>query len=193
MYAKLKGTVQDIFLDFIIVDVAGIGFKVEIIENNFLVDSDVDLYVYTHVRENEIRLFGMKDRNQYLLFTDLIDISGVGPKMALTILSQLSFDEILSAVSAKDVKSLKVKGVGTKTAQRIVIDLTSKLDKYSWTTGVKSHSYSDEFVAQTKDTLQNLGFGSHEIVNILKDYASEQKPEELETIVKFALKYIKNK
>ncbi len=194
MYAKLKGTVEDIFQDFIILDVNGVGYKVEVIHKGFLVGQEIELYIHTHVRESEIRLFGLAERNQYLLFTDLIDVSGVGPKVALAILSQLSNDEILTAISSKDVNSLKVKGVGNKTAQRLVIDLSSKIDKYQWANnGTTTPSFSEEFLDQTKDALKELGFGTTEISKIIKEYSKEQNPEQLESIVKFALKYIKNK
>jgi len=193
MYAKLKGTVTDIFSGFLILEVADVGYRVETVDNNFLVGQEVDLYIYTHVRETEIRLFGMSNKDQYMLFTDLIDISGVGPKMALTILSQLSYEAILSAIESKSADSLKVKGVGGKTAQRIVIDMSSKLDKYNWVKGQQGVSYDEEFVSQTKDALQNLGFSYNEITSIIKEYAKQQQPQELERIVKFALKYIKKK
>lgn len=193
MYAKLKGIVTDVFPDFLIVEVADVGYRVETVDNNFLMGQQVDLYIYTHVRENEIRLFGMSSKDQYMLFTDLIDVSGVGPKMALTILSQLSYQTILSAIESKDAKALKVKGVGGKTAQRIVIDMASKLEKYNWVKGSTGISYDEEFISQTKDALQNLGFSHSEIVSILKEYAQQQQPQQLEMVVKFALKYIKNK
>ena len=80
MFAKLKGTILEIFPSFIILDVAGVGYKVETISQDFLEGQDVELYIHTHVRETEIRLFGMKRKEEFMLFTDLIDVSGVGPK-----------------------------------------------------------------------------------------------------------------
>jgi len=193
MYAKLKGVVIDIFSDFLIIEVSNVGYRVETIKNDFLVGQKIELYIYTHVRETEIRLFGMDNRNQYMLFVDLISISGVGPKVALTILSQLSYESILSAIESQNIDLLKVKGVGKKTAQRIVIDMSSKLEKYNWVNDQQGVVYNEEFNLQSKEALRDLGFSYNEISSIIKEYTKQQQPQELEIIIKFALKYIKKK
>ncbi len=193
MYAKLKGVVVDIFSDFLIIEVSNIGYRVETIKSDFLVGQEIELYIYTHVRETEIRLFGMDNRNQYMLFIDLISISGVGPKMALTILSQLNYESILSAIESQNTDLLKVKGVGKKTAQRIVIDMSSKLEKYNWVNDQQGVVYNEEFNLQSKEALRDLGFSYNEISSIIKEYTKQKQPQELEIIIKFALKYIKKK
>jgi len=193
MLAKLKGRITDIFADFLILTVGDVGYRVETVSRDFIVDQEVELYIYTHVRENEIRLFGMKSKEQYLLFIDLIAISGLGPKLALTILDQLSYDTILSAVAAKNSETLKVKGVGKKTAERIVIEMSSKLEKYNWQNSTVVNGYSEDFLVQSKDALKNLGFSHNEIASIMREYGKTDQTESLESLIKFALKFINKK
>lgn len=190
MFAKLKGKISDIFGDFIILDVADVGYRVETIQNEFLVGEEKSFFIYTHVRENEIRLFGLKTKNEYLLFVDLIGISGVGPKLAQNILRQIPFETIMSAISDKNIDTLLVKGVGKKTAQRIIIDMSSKLENYSWDSSTVKNNLSNEFKAQSQQALQNLGFNRDEINNIIKEYSVNYTEEKLELLVKFALKHI---
>jgi len=193
MLAKIKGTITDIFPDFIIVSNSDLGYKVETVEQDYLVGQEVELFLHTHVRETELRLFGFRKREQFLLFTDLISISGVGPKLALTLLSSLPFDAILNAIENKDITTLKVKGLGQKTAQRIIIDMTSKLSQYKWEQSGQKMVFSEDFISQATGALENLGFGNNEIKRIVREYSvAEENVEDLSKIVKFALKYIKS-
>ena len=190
MFAKLKGTITDIFSDFIILEVRDVGYRVETIQSDFLVGEEKSFFIYTHVRENEIRLFGLNTENQYLLFVDLIGISGVGPKLAQNILKQITFESIMSAIADKNIDTLLVKGVGKKTAQRIIIDMTSKLENYSWEGASGQKSLTQEFKTQAQQALVNLGFSKDEIKEIIKEYGVIHSEEKLELLVKFALKFI---
>ncbi|HRN86490.1 MAG TPA: Holliday junction ATP-dependent DNA helicase RuvA [Candidatus Dojkabacteria bacterium] len=190
MFAKLKGTISDIFSDFIILDVGDVGYRVETIQNEFLVGEEKSFFIYTHVRENEIRLFGLDTKNQYSLFVDLIGISGVGPKLAQNILKQIPYESIMSAIADKNIDTLLVKGVGKKTAQRIIIDMTSKLEKYTWEGFTSQNNLSQEFRSQAQQALQNLGLSKDEIRDIIKEYGVNHTEEKLELLVKFALKFI---
>ena len=190
MFAKLKGTITDIFSDFIILEVRDVGYRVETIQSDFLVGEEKSFFIYTHVRENEIRLFGLNTENQYLLFVDLIGISGVGPKLAQNILKQITFESIMSAIADKNIDTLLVKGVGKKTAQRIIIDMTSKLENYSWEGASGQKSLTQEFKTQAQQALVNLCFSKDEIKEIIKEYGVIHSEEKLELLVKFALKFI---
>lgn len=193
MLAKIKGIITDIFPDFIIVSNSDLGYKVETVESDYLVGQEVELFLHTHVRETELRLFGFRKREQYLLFSDLLTISGVGPKLALTLLSSLPFDTILNAIENKDISTLKVKGLGQKTAQRVIIDMTSKLNNYKWEQSGQKVVFSDDFISQATGALENLGFGNNEIKIIVREYSMvDENIEDLSKIVKFALKYIKS-
>lgn len=190
MFAKLKGTISDIFSDFIILDVGDVGYRVETIQNEFLVGEEKSFFIYTHVRENEIRLFGLDTKNQYSLFVDLIGISGVGPKLAQNILKQIPYESIMSAIADKNIDTLLVKGVGKKTAQRIIIDMTSKLEKYTWVGTTSRNSLTPEFKTQAQQALHNLGLSNDEIKDIISEYSTNHSEEKLELLVKFALKFI---
>lgn len=190
MYAKLKGKIIDVFPEFVIIDVNGIGFRVETVKSGYIEMQEVELYVYTHVREQDIRLFGFETRQEYLLFMDLIEISGIGPKSALILLSELSVDQVLNAINEKDESSLKVKGVGKKSAQRIIIEMASKIDKYNWDSTLAQTSGDKQFISEAKEALKDFGFDKKEIDKIIKDYYDNNGEERLEDLVKYALKYI---
>lgn len=190
MYAKLKGKIIDIFPEFIILEVNNVGYKLEAYNHDYMIDQEVELYIYTHVREQEISLFGFKAKKQYLLFMDLIGISGIGPKSALVLLSEISVDEVLTAIAEKDDDRLKVKGIGKKTAQRIIIEMSNKVENYQWEYNSDSLKISNEFRTEARDALLGLGFQSSEINTILDNYSKEGGPEELEELVKYALKLI---
>ncbi|MCA9379571.1 Holliday junction branch migration protein RuvA [Candidatus Dojkabacteria bacterium] len=190
MFAKLKGTISDIFADFIILDVGNVGYRVETVQNEFLVGEEKSFFIYTHVRENEIRLFGLNTKNEYLLFVDLIGISGVGPKLAQNILKQIPYASIMSAIADKNIDTLLVKGVGKKTAQRIIIDMTSKLEKYTWDGASSQNNLTPEFKNQAQQALLSLGLSKDEIKDIIKEYGLNHTEEKLELLVKFALKFI---
>ncbi len=194
MLAKIKGTIIDVFPDFIVIDNSGMGYRVETAEKDYLLGQAVDLFIHTHVRETELRLFGFRRREQFLLFSDLLEISGVGPKLALTLLNSLTFDVILNSIESKDVSTLKVKGLGEKTAQRIVIDMFPKLNNYIWLHTEKGMSFSEDFISQATDALMNLGFARNEIKNTLKEYSEDaDRPEDLSILVKYALKNLRVK
>jgi Holliday junction DNA helicase RuvA len=190
MFAKLKGTISDIFADFIILDVGNVGYRVETVQNEFLVGEEKSFFIYTHVRENEIRLFGLNTKNEYSLFVDLIGISGVGPKLAQNILKQIPYASIMSAIADKNIDTLLVKGVGKKTAQRIIIDMTSKLEKYTWDGASSQNNLTPEFKNQAQQALLSLGLSKDEIKDIIKEYGLNHSEEKLELLVKFALKFI---
>ena len=188
MFAKLKGKIDEVLNNnYIIVDVDGVGYGVEAL-GSYLEGTEVSLYIYTHVRENEIKLFGFQAKDQYNLFMDLINISGIGPKSAIVILDKLSVDEILNSVEKKDAKSLAVKGVGKKTAERIIVEMSNKLDKYHYNALI--NKYSIDFEKEALGALINLGFDRSEIKNILENYKNTEGEDNIAHLVKFALKYI---
>jgi Holliday junction DNA helicase RuvA len=116
----------------VIVDVGGVGYRLFVSLNSFYAlppkDSEATLHVHTVVRDDAIHLYGFVDHNEKEAFAKLIGVSGVGPKVALSILSGVSPDELWLAVAARDAKSLtKAPGVGKKTANRLVLELEGKL------------------------------------------------------------------
>jgi Holliday junction DNA helicase RuvA len=131
MIDYLKGTLAHRETDYVVVDVGGVGYRV-FCPNPYGIqvsdDSRVTLFIHYHVREDAILLFGFPAREEQALFRRLLDVSGVGPRVALGILSAGRPEAIISAIYQEDITFLtRLPGIGKKTAQRIVLDLKDKL------------------------------------------------------------------
>jgi Holliday junction DNA helicase RuvA len=132
MIAFLRGRVLDKFPNRIILDVSGVGYEVHVPLSTYYeigeAGSDVSLRVHTHVREDSLQLFGFLTPLEQLLFERLIGISGIGPKLAVAVLSGIDSRELVVAVQRADVARLtRIPGVGKKTAERIVLELKDRL------------------------------------------------------------------
>ncbi len=131
MIAYIKGKVTFIQEDSIIIDVQGIGYEI-ICPNPFVFQSylqkELFIYTYHHVREDIQCLYGFKDEDEKQLFTQLISVSGIGPKSAIAILGSVHVPDFVAAVESEDEKYLtQFPGVGKKTARQIILDLKGKL------------------------------------------------------------------
>lgn len=131
MIYSVKGTLIHLESGFAVVECGGVGYKVNTTtttQKELKLNSTVTLFTYMHVREDAMELFGFYSKGELSAFKMLISISGVGPKVALAILSELSSEQIAIAVSASDYKTLtRASGVGPKLAQRIVLELKDKI------------------------------------------------------------------
>lgn len=134
MIGRLTGELVEKLPPTLMIDVAGVGYEVEASMNTFYKLPDVGTFVtlYTHfvVREDAQLLYGFADKQERSLFRQLIKVNGVGPKLALTILSGISAPEFVRCVHAEDTAALvRLPGVGKKTAERLIIEVKDKLDK----------------------------------------------------------------
>ena len=134
MIAYLRGTVRFKRPSRVVLDVNGVGYDITIPVSTFYTLEDegreAALHIHTHVREDAIALYGFKSEREKTLFEKLIGVSGVGPKLAITILSGLEFDELIAALRKGDLVALThMPGVGKKTAERLVLELREKLDE----------------------------------------------------------------
>ena len=132
MIAYLRGRLLDKRPTQVIVDVNGVGYNVHIPVSTFyqLGDrgSEAKLYIHTHVREDALALYGFLTEKEKILFEKLITVSGIGPRVAITVLSGLEADELTTAIRQGDVARLtRVPGVGRKTGERMVLELREKL------------------------------------------------------------------
>jgi holliday junction DNA helicase RuvA len=132
MIAQLRGTLDDKRPNQVVVDVGGVGYLVHIPLSTFYalgdLHSSVALLIYTHVREDAISLYGFLSAHEKHLFELLISASGVGPVLALKILSGMSVDDLVPAIRAGDLARLtRIPGVGRKTAERMIVELRDKL------------------------------------------------------------------
>ena len=134
MYSYLKGKITESGENYIVVENNGIGYELNVSANAVCELSkqsgDVKVYCYLSVREDGVSLFGFSSEREKSMFLQLIGVSGVGPKLALTALSGMTTEQFAAAIVRSDVKALsKIKGVGKKTAERIVLELRDKVSK----------------------------------------------------------------
>jgi Holliday junction DNA helicase RuvA len=133
MIAFLRGALLEKHPNSVIVDVAGVGYEVAISVSTYstLPDtgSEVKLRIHTHVREDTFALFGFLTADEKSLFEKLISVTGIGPKLAMSVLSGLATPDLVSAIRASQTDRLvRIPGVGKKTAERIVLELRDKLE-----------------------------------------------------------------
>lgn len=136
MIGRIRGTVVEKQPPEILIDVGGVGYEIQIPMTSFyqLPDIGMEACVYTHfvVREDAQLLFGFADKNERAVFRELIKANGVGPKLALTILSGMSGQQFMYCVGNEDITALvKLPGVGKKTAERLVIEMRDRFKKLS--------------------------------------------------------------
>jgi len=134
MIASLKGVLSHKSIDAIIVDIHGIGYNVAVPLSTFYklpdAGSQVELVIHTHIAQDSVKLFGFLDRSEKDIFQLLISISGIGPRLAINILSGISPEDLSGAISEKDLdKLVGIPGVGRKTAERMIFELKDKIIK----------------------------------------------------------------
>lgn len=178
-----------------VVDVGGVGFELAITEKDrealSPTDDDVLFYTYLYVREDRLSLFGFLHRDDRGLFLKLIDVTGVGPKLALGMMSLHPAAQIVAAIRRGDVSFLKsLPGLGKKTAERLVMELGEKLDDLTGVEAgtVESASVRDEVIL----ALTTLGMTRHAAENALDKMKWKPEPDgttNVEAVVKEALKY----
>ena len=176
MIGALKGTVAQLEADYCIIDTAGgVGYRVFMPGAHLAqltMGKEIRVHVHTAVREDAIMLYGFLSREYYDLFEILLTVSGVGPKMALGILSAIKPDAFYLAVRNKDVKMLvKLPGVGKKTAERMLLELKDKISGSAGGTDEIQETVEaggSGAVAEAIEALVSLGYTNSEIMPVLK-------------------------
>ena len=133
MIAHLRGLLLSKAPNLAVIECAGVGYELAISVTTFTAlvaeGAEASLHVHTHVREDQIALFGFAEAQEKRLFEKLLTISGIGPKLAITVLSGISADRLVMAIRGADHAALtKVPGIGKKTAERVVLELKDKLE-----------------------------------------------------------------
>ena len=136
MIAHLSGTLLSKQATSVIVDVAGVGYEVTIPVSTFYdledVGGNVQLRIYTHVREDALQLYGFKTARERELFLKIISVTGIGPKLGITLLSGMSADELIASIRTNNLARLTlIPGVGRKTAERLIMELREKVAELS--------------------------------------------------------------
>jgi len=165
MIAFLRGRVLDKQPNRVVVEVGGVGYEVHVPLSTFYEigeeGADVALRVYQHVREDALQLYGFLTELERQLFERLIGISGIGPKLAIAVLSGMDPRDLIAAVQRADVARLTgIPGIGKKTAERIVLELKDRLAQLAApvAAGPSPASAADRLRADLLSALQNLGY-----------------------------------
>lgn len=175
MIAFLRGRVVEKHPNRVIVDVAGVGYDVSVPLSTFYVTgeagADIVLRVHTHVREDQLALFGFATSLELAVFERLIAVSGIGPKLGLAVLSGIEPLELVKAIQRGDIGRLtRIPGVGTKTAERIVLELRDRLPKAVEAAGLGAPAATagDAVRDDLVSALSNLGYHRQAIDKVLE-------------------------
>jgi Holliday junction DNA helicase RuvA len=189
MIANLKGRIEAIGKDYLIVGVGGIGFKVYV-PTSFLETSEglgrqVELFTHLHVRENELTLYGCSSEDELALFELLLGVSGVGPRVALAMLSTMPPDSLRLAIAQGNAEMLtRVPGIGPKMAKKIIFSLKDKVEVEF---GPEAVPFLTEADAEVIAALTSLGYSVVEAQAALQSLPAEEM--EIEERVRLALAY----
>ena len=198
MIGFLKGKIADTGENYILLDVNGVGFELIATSNavyKYMTETgEVTIDTYMNVREDAITLFAFENKQEKQLFNLLITVSGVGPKMAISILSGTSCNDICFAIANNDTSMLsRIKGLGKKTAEKIILELKEKVGNLSDLTGKTSAislSNQNNFTSpETEDAVQALMGLGYNRTDALKFVEKVAKPEmKAEEIIRLCLK-----
>ncbi len=198
MIAQLRGTLADKRPNQVLVDVGGVGYLVHIPVSTFYalgdLHSNVTLLIHTQVREDAISLYGFLSSREKHLFELLISASGVGPVLALKILSGMSVDDLVPAVRSGDlVRLTRIPGVGRKTAERIVVELRDRLAAMETPESARQPVATVGAAADVISALLNLGYderAAEQAVERAGIDGAAKSPESFETLLRAALQQL---
>jgi Holliday junction DNA helicase RuvA len=195
MIAQLRGMLGDKRPNQVLVDVGGVGYLVHIPLSTFYalgdLHSSVTLLVYTHVREDAIALYGFLSAREKHLFELLISASGVGPVLALKILSGMSVDDLVPAVRAGDLARLtRIPGVGRKTAERMVVELRDKLAAVEVPGGTSQPTPATGVAGDVVSALLNLGYEQRAADHAVEQAGKKGAPDSFEALLRAALQHL---
>ena len=193
MISYLEGDIKDLTPTYLILDCNGVGYHLNISLNTFskiesLSIKKLKIFTHLHIREDAHTLFGFFEKEERKVFRLLISVSGVGASTGMMILSSLNPFEISQAVSLEDINTLKsIKGIGLKSAQRIIIDLKDKIKGVDATENNLSDNHNIK-KKQALSALETLGFSAKQSNKVLDKILSESPDTSVEELIKLSLK-----
>lgn len=191
MYEYLKGKLDSIHEDYIVVDVNGIGYKVFTSQNtirNVAVDSITKIFTQLIVKEDDMVIYGFDTKDELQMFKLLNTVSGVGPKAAVGLLNQFKSQDIALAIISKDTAKLtKAQGIGKKTAERIILELKDKIDTESAISVQSAGSFGGD-VSQVIEALTSLGYNYSDAAQAVSKLKNKEAP--IDTMIKEALRIL---
>jgi holliday junction DNA helicase RuvA len=202
MIAHLSGTLLSKQATSVIVDVSGVGYEVTIPLSTFYdledLGSAVQLRIYTHVREDALQLYGFKTARERELFLKIISVTGIGPKLGITLLSGMSADEMIASIRTNNLARLTlIPGVGRKTAERLIMELREKVadlssaqleEELGAKTEVSAEATEDVVRADALSALLNLGYQRSGAEKAIDAALSEGGDITVESVLRRSLK-----
>ena len=176
MIAFLVGIIEEKREDCVLLDVNGVGYELGISKNTYLSlpteGETIKLFTYMSVREDGVALFGFSSRDEKELFLKLTSVSGIGPKVAVGILSGLPLSELVIAIIKQDMRALSsIKGLGKKTAERLCLELKDKLSPVGEMSETQTFEYDEDALTLATETLISLGINKNEAYLLAKSHA----------------------
>lgn len=193
MIARLAGTLLDLKTDRVVLDVHGVGYELAIPLGTFSalppVGENAVLYVHTHVREDALSLFGFATPQEKYVFERLLSVSGIGPKVALTVLSGLPLPELVGAIASQNARLLStIPGVGKKLAERLGLELKEKLAGFGLGGAPANAGAKASVVDDAIGALQNLGYKALQAEQAVENAVRAVGTADLNKILAAALK-----
>ncbi|MBU2590816.1 MAG: Holliday junction branch migration protein RuvA [Nitrospinae bacterium] len=200
MIARLSGTIIDKSPGHLIVETGGVGFNVTLSLTSYYglpdIGEKISLLIHTHIREDAIALFGFTEQTEKELFEKLINISGIGPKLGINILSGICAADLIKAILNGDIDSIvAIPGIGKKSGERIILELKDKLKGADAATGSvrgKSGGIGSESVSDAISALANLGYKEKQAKEAVEKCLEEvgHKDIKIEELIRESLKYL---
>lgn len=178
MIGRLRGTIVDRGRETVVLEVGGVGYLVSVTPRTLSdlpgVGEEVVLHTHLHVREDQLALFGFGTTGDKELFGMLLGVSGVGPKVAMSILATMTYEQLGAAVASDDIPALTaVPGIGKRSAQKLLLELKPKMDLLEDVSTVTGP------MGEVREALEGLGYGADEIRGTLADMPNDLPIEEL--------------
>lgn len=194
MYSYISGELVEIEEDHIVVDHQGIGYRLFVSDSAKYhlpaIGKHVKIFTYLNVREDAMQIFGFSSKEELALFKLLIAVNGIGPKGALAILGVLSAEDLRFAIMAEDAKAIAAApGIGSKTAQRVILDLKDKLEQIP-STGLSASSLgaaTNRVRTEVVEAMNALGYSSSEAFRAMEGLEIKEE-DSVESILKEVLK-----
>jgi len=194
MIAYIKGKVIDEFEGGVVLENNGIGYEIlcsAALLAKLSAEKEGGVFTYLQVKEDGLSLFGFDNKEEKRMFLKLISVSGIGPKMAMGILSGMRVNELATAIATNDVKGLsKIKGLGKKTAERIILELRESVSAENAAIAAEKSFAAPAFTSEDEDAiiaLMGLGFSGIQSRNAVKT-AKDQGAKTIQDVISFALK-----
>lgn len=193
MIDYIKGKIIELTPTYTVIENSGIGYMIQISLQTFSTlenRSDITIYIHHYIREDDEQFYGFATKDERELFRLLIGVSGIGVSTAQMMLSSLSSDEIRNAIISEDINRIKsIKGIGLKTAQRLILELKDKIVKGGGSDSTAIFSQCNNAIVEEATTaLVLLGFTKANVNKAISAVLKENPSASLESIIKLALK-----